>query len=232
MRVGILTWDTAYGRGMLTKDFFEYLKKIGVELAGEPQLFGIRDVDVTTQLMKLRQWKSDVVMSCTVAGGPLAIKKGMKEMGWDVPFNANGVDEGTLKLDPVTLDGTYAQRAMLSWYETDQPAMKFLLEQFKKNNRKVTDQSAFYIIAWINTAVEHKVMTEVVEKYGWDGLNTKNLKAAMDQIKDFMPWGGLMKITYTPERPVPRDMRMYQAQKGRLVPVSDWEEIPDFYPKK
>ena len=232
MRVGIITWDTAYGRAMLTEKFFAYLKEIGVELAGEPQLFGIRDVDVTTQLMKLRQWKSDVVMSCIVAGGPLAVKKGMKEMGWDVPYNANGVDEGTLDLDPVTLDGTYAQRAALSWYDTKEPAMKFLIEQFKKNNRKKTDRSAFYIIAWQNMAVEHKVMTEVVEKYGWEGLTTKHLLEAMNHVKDFMPWGGLTKLTYTAKRPVPSHMRMYQAQKGKLVPVSDWEEVPDFMPDK
>jgi ABC-type branched-subunit amino acid transport system substrate-binding protein len=232
LRVGIITWDTAYGRAMLTENFFAYLKEIGVDLAGEPQLFGIRDVDVTTQLMKLRQWKSDVVMSCIVAGGPLAVRKGMREMGWDVPYNANGVDLGTLNLDPVALDGVYAQRAILSWSETDNPAMKFILEQFKENNRTKADKSAFYLLAWDNVAVEHKVITEVVEKYGWEGLTTKNLLDAMNHVKDFMPWGGLSKITYTAKRPVPSHMRMYQAQKGKLVAVSDWEEVPDFYPEK
>ena len=233
MRVGVITWDTAYGRAMITEKFLTFVKKTpGVELAGEPQLFGIRDVEVTTQLMKLRQWKSDVLMSCIVAGGVLAVKKGMDEMGWDVPYNANGLDLGTLSLDPVTLDGVYVQRACLSWSETDHPAMKFILEQFKKNNRKKTDRAAFYLLAWINMAVEHKVMTEVVEKYGWDGLTTKNLLAAMNRVKDFLPWGGLAKITYTAKRPVPSHMRMYQGQKGKVMPVSDWEEVPDFLPEK
>ena len=95
LRLGIITWDTAFGRGILTEKFLAYLKEIGVELAGEPQVFGIKDVDVTTQLMKLKEWKSDVVMSCIVAGGVLAVKKGMKEMGWEVPYCAI-VDEGTL----------------------------------------------------------------------------------------------------------------------------------------
>jgi branched-chain amino acid transport system substrate-binding protein len=229
-RLGIVTWDTAYGRAMLTDKFFAYLKEVGVDLAGEPQLFGIRDVDVTTQLMKLRDWKSDVVFSCIVAGGPLAVKKGMKEMGWDVPYVANGVDEGTVKLDPVVLDGVYAQRAMLSWDDADQPAMKFILEQFKKNGRTDKDRSAFYLIAWTTAAIEHKVMNEVVQKYGWDGLTTKNLKAAMNEIKDFMPWGGLTKITYTAKRPVPSHMRMYQAKQGKILPVSDWGEVPNFLP--
>jgi hypothetical protein len=233
MRVGVITWDTAYGRAMLTEKFLTYLKDMpGAELAGEPQLFGIRDVDVTTQLMKLRSWKSDVVMSCIVGGGPLAVRKGMREMGWDPIYCANGVDEGTLNLDPVALDGVYVQRALLSWYDTQEPAMKFLLEQFHKNNRTKADMSAFYLLAWQNMAVEHKVMTEVVEKYGWDGLTTKNLLDAMNHVKDFMPWGGLTKLTYTARRPVPSHMRMYQSEKGKLVPVSDWEEVPDFIPDK
>ena len=229
-RVGVITWDTAYGRGMLTEKFFAYLKEVGVDLAGKPQLFGIRDVDVTTQLMKLRSWKSDFVFSCITAGGVLAVKKGMKEMGWDVPYLANGLDLGTLNLDPVTLDGVYVMRSFLSWSETDHPAMKFMLEQFKKNNRTKKDMSAFYMIGWYNMAVEHKVITEVVEKHGWDGLTTQNLKAAMNRVKDFLPWGGLTKITYTAKRPVPAHMRMYQSQKGKLLPVSDWEEVPDFLP--
>jgi branched-chain amino acid transport system substrate-binding protein len=232
LRVGILTWDTAFGRAMLTDKFFAYLKEAGVELASKPQLFGIRDVDVTTQLMKLRSGKADVVLSCITGGGVLAVKKGMDEMGWKVPYNANGLDLGTLNLDTVTLDGIYVQRAALSWNETDHPAMKFIYKQFKENNRTKKDMSAFYIIAHINVAVEHKVMTEVVEKYGWDGLTTKNLKAAMDRVKDFLPFGGLMKLTYTPRRPVPKHLRMYQSKKGKILPVSDWEEIPDFYPTK
>ena len=229
-RVGVLTWDTAYGRGMLTDKFFEYLKKIGVDLAGEPQLFGIRDVEVTTQLMKLRSWKSDFVFSCITAGGVLAVKKGMREMGWDVPYLANGLDLGTLNLDPVTLNGVYVQRGLLSWHETEHPAMKFVMEQFKKNNRTKKDMSAFYLIGWMNMAVEHKVMTEVVEKHGWEGLTTKNLMAALNQVKDFEPWGGLTKITYTAKRPVPVHMRMYQGQDGKILPVSEWVEVPDFLP--
>ena len=229
-RVGVITWDTAYGRGMLTEKFFAYLKEVGVDLAGKPQLFGIRDVDVTTQLMKLRSWKSDFVFSCITAGGVLAVKKGMNEMGWDVPYLANGLDLGTLNLDPVTLDGVYVQRSGISWNETDHPAMKFILKQFKKNNRTKKDMSAFYMIGWYNMAVEHKVITEVVEKHGWDGLTTQNLKAAMNRVKEFLPWGGLTKITYTAKRPVPAHMRMYQSQKGKLLPVSDWEEVPDFLP--
>jgi ABC-type branched-subunit amino acid transport system substrate-binding protein len=229
-RVGIITWDTAYGRGMLTETVFEYLKKIGVDLAGEPQLFGIRDVDVTTQLMKLRSWKTDILMSSITAGGALAVRKGMKEMGWEVPYNTNGIDLGTLNLNPPIFEGNYVQRAMLSWHETEHPAMQFIMEQFKKNNRTKQDMGGWYLIGWITAAIEHKVMNAVVKEHGWDGLTTKNLKTEMNKVKGLEPWGGLSKISYSAKRPLPNHMRMFQIQNGRMLPVSDWEEVPDFLP--
>jgi len=229
-RIGILTWDTAFGRAMLTERFFEYIKTIGVDLAGEPQLFGIREVDVTTQLMKIRSWKPDILMSCITAGGCLAVRKGCKEMGWDIPYLSNGIDKGTMNLNPPIFEGCYVPRPSLSWDEDDHPAMKFLMEQFNKYNRTKEDKAVFYMIAWQNAAVEHKVMTEVVEKHGWEGLTTKNLKAAMNQVKDFLPWGGLTKLTFTAKRPLPRHEKMYQIKNGKILPITDWLEMPDFLP--
>ena len=75
-RVGILTWDTGFGRAIMTEHGLGYFKKAGVDMAGKPQLYGIRDVDVTTQLMQLRMAKADYIYTNTTAGGCLAIRKG------------------------------------------------------------------------------------------------------------------------------------------------------------
>ena len=56
-------------------------------------------------------------------------------------------------------------------------------------------------MAWQNMAVENMVITEVVDKYGWKGLTTKNLWAAMNQVKDFLPWNGLTKSPTRPRDP-------------------------------
>jgi hypothetical protein len=180
--------------------------------------------------MKLRSWKTDILMSSITAGGALAVRKGMKEMGWEIPYNANGIDLGTLNLNPPIFEGNYVQRAILSWHETENPAMQFILEQFKKNNRTKQDMGAWYLIGWVNAAIEHKVMNSVVQEHGWDGLTTKNLKAEMNKIKDFEPWGGLSKFTFSAKRPLPNHMRMFQVQGGKILPVSDWEEVPNFLP--
>jgi ABC-type branched-subunit amino acid transport system substrate-binding protein len=229
-RVGILTWDTGYGRAVLTEKGLGYFKKAGVDMAGKPLVYGIRDVEVTTQLMALRAQKADYIYSNTTAGGVLAVAKGCREMGWKVPILASGLDFGTVKLAPQVLEGHYQPRPFVGWQDNDNPGLQFIMKQFNKNNRTEKDKSAFYFIGWVNAAIQHRVMNEVVHKHGWDGLNAENLKAAMNNIKDFEVLEGVTTITYSAKRPVPKHIRMYQVRNGTHVPVSDWQEAPDMMP--
>lgn len=230
-RVGVLTWDTGYGRAILTENGLAYFKKAGVDMAGKVQVFGIRDVEVTTQLMQLRAAKADYIYTNTTAGGPLAIRKGCMEMGWDVPLIAGGLDYGTLKLNPAAFEGQLVPRPWVSWQEEDNPAVQFLLEQMKKNNRTEREKSAFYMVGWTCAAAQYMAMNQVVEKYGWDGLNAKNLKEALNTIKDWKPFGGMANITYTAKRPVPRGVRMFQVKGGKILPIADWQVAPNFLPE-
>ncbi len=230
-RVGILTWDTGFGRAILTEKGLAYFKKAGVDMAGKPLVFGIRDVEVTTQLMQLRAEKADFIYTNTTAGGPLAIRKGCREMGWDVPLIASGLDFGTLKLNPPVFEGQYIPRPWISWHEEDNPAIQFLMKHMQKNNRTEKDKSAFYFVGWMNAAAQHRAMLQVVQKHGWEGMNAKNLKAALNTIKDWKPLEGMTSVTYTAKRPVPRGMRMYQVKGGKILPITDWQLTPNFLPE-
>ena len=230
-RVGILTWDTGYGRAILTDHGLAYFKKAGVDMAGKVQVFGIRDVDVTTQLMQLRAAKADYIYTNTTAGGPLAIRKGCMEMGWDVPLIAGGLDYGTLKLNPPAFEGQLIPRPWVSWHEGDNPSVKFMLEQMKKNNRTEREKSAFYFVGWMCAAAQYRAMNQVVEKYGWEGLNAKNLKAELNTIENWQPFGGMTTVTYTAKRPVPRGVRMFQVKGGKILPIDEWQVAPNFLPE-
>ena len=231
-RVGILTWDTAYGRAIMTEDGLAYFKKAGVDMAGKPLVFGIRDVEVTTQLMALRAAKADFIYNNSTAGGPLAIRKGCLEMGWDVPLISGGLDYGTLKLNPAAFEGQYATRPWASWHETDNPGIQFIMEQFNKNKRTEKDKSAFYFVGWMCATIQHRAMNEVVKKYGWDGLTVENLKAAMNGIKDWKIFDGLATVTYSAKRPIVKSCAVYQVKGGKLLPVTGFKDVPDLVPEK
>ncbi len=232
-RMGIITWDTAYGRGILTDEFFAYAKSIGVDIVGTPQLFGVKDVDVGTQLLNLRAEKPDYLVTNTTGGGPLAIKRGCKEMDWNITLlNGGGGDWGTVNLNPPLFEGDITGFYVKSWDETDDPSIKLLMKYFTKNKRTAKERTLFYIVPWCQALIEHHVMTEVVKKYGWEGLNAKNVVAVMNNLKDFAPLDGIGRYSYSEKRRTPHLMRVYKITGGKFLPVSDFFEVPDLMPAK
>jgi hypothetical protein len=106
------------------------------------------------------------------------------------------------------------------------------MQFFNTNKRTINDKTIFYMIGWQTALIEHRVMTQVVEKHGWDGLNTKNVKAAMNNLKNFSVLGGLQTISYSNDRRTPTQARVYKVSKGKLLPVTPFLEVPDMKPKK
>ncbi len=74
-RIGIITWDTAFGKSILNEEFNAYLRKIGVDLVGT-ELFGIREVDLTVQLLRLKGKNPDYLVSSINANGAMAVCSG------------------------------------------------------------------------------------------------------------------------------------------------------------
>ena len=106
------------------------------------------------------------------------------------------------------------------------------MKYFNKNKRTVKDKSYFYICAWQFSLIQHMIMTEVVDKYGWKGLTPQHLKDSMNNVKDFMPLGGLTRVTYSDKRRAPKVAMVYTIKNGRLTPQTDFLEVPDLRPAK
>lgn len=231
-KFGIITWDTGYGRAILTKEFLDWAKKIGVDIV-DTQLFGVRDVDLTPQLMKLRAKKPDYLITNSAASGPLAIKKGLKEMGWDISvINTSGGAWGTVALDPAMFEGDLTAIHVKSFDEVDDPSIKTVMKYFKANNRTKKDKSLFYLIGWQMALLEHKILNQVVKEHGWKGLNAENVMKALNNLKDFAPLKGITKISYSQKRRSPNVARVYKITKGKLLPVTGFLETPDLRPAK
>jgi len=229
-KFGIITWDTGYGRAILTDEFFAYAKKIGVDIV-DTQMFGIRDVDLSTQLMKLREKQPDYLITNSTASGPLAIKKGCREMGWNIPLiNLAGGGWGTVNLDPPLFEGDLNALHVKSFDEVDDPSIKTVMKYFNENKRTQKDKSLFYLIAWQMALLEHKILNEVVKEHGWDGLNAANIKKAINKLHDYEPLNGITKMTFSDKRPMPSVIRVYKVTSGKLLPLTGFLEVPDLAP--
>jgi len=81
IKVGLLTWDNTFGKGIFDPKLGEWFaKQDGLELVGE-EVFKAGAVDVTTQLIRLKNKGANWIYDNTLASGPVVISKGLNAMG-------------------------------------------------------------------------------------------------------------------------------------------------------
>jgi len=237
-RVAIITWNQAYGRAILTPEFFDYCKKMKVDIVAK-ELFGVRDVDLTTQMVRIRAKKPDWVITNNTGSGPLAILRAAKELGMKIKFANNvGGDWGTIRLDPALFEGSISVMHMASYDDPTHPGIKRLLSYLKKNKRGIKEQTEFYELGWQYVLMIHKVVSEAVKKVGWDKLNTAAIKYELNHLTNWEPLDGVVKITYSDKCRHSHWLRIYKVRDGKLVPPggkmggAEFIEAPDLTPAK
>lgn len=229
-RAAILTWDTSYGRTILTPEFLDYLKKIKVDLVAT-ELFGIRDPDVTTQMVRIRAKKPDWVLTSIAGGGYLAIVKAAKELGMNLRMVSHSSLELMAKIKPQLFEGSIIGHPARSFADTWHPGIQSILKYFKKNKRAPKEAGVFYTVGWQYILTVRKVVMDAVAKVGWDKLNVDALKNEMNHLTDFTPLDGVSKITYTAKRRTTPWAFPCKISKGKIVHLYDpkgmFSEAPD-----
>ncbi|MBU2552652.1 MAG: ABC transporter substrate-binding protein [Proteobacteria bacterium] len=232
-KLAFLTWDSTYGRAVLTDECRAYAKEKGVEIVAE-ELFGLRDVDVTTQLTRIRAKGADWVYTNTAAHGPIIIAKGLKEMGYEAKLaNGSGFDIATLRINPKLLAGHISIMPFADIADPDNKPAKKIYEYFNKNKRQPQDMSGNYLAAWCYALTAVEAIGRAVDQAGWDKLDGQAVKEQMVRMKKFGPLGGLVYYTFSEKKRTPSTVRVYRAESnGQFTPLTGWREAPDLRPAK
>lgn len=237
-RVAIITWDQAYGRAILTPEFFDYCKQIGVDIVAQ-ELFGVRDVDLTTHMVRIRAKQPDWLLTNNTGSGPVAIMRAVKELGMNVKLiNSVGGDWGTIRLDPALFEGCISILHNISYDNDEHPGIKLVKQYLKENNRSIKEQTNFYILGWQYILMIHKAMTDAVSKVGWDKMNVQSVMNELNHFTDWQPLDGVVKITYTEKIRSTPWLVIYKAEGGKLVPAGgkggdgNFVKSPDMTPKE
>ena len=234
-RAAILTWDTSYGRAIVIPEFEAYLKKIGVDLVAT-ELFGIRDADVTTQMVRIRAKKPDWIITCIAGGGYLAIVKAAHDLGMKITLIGNTALEMLVAMKPKLFEGAVIGNPARSFFDKDHPGIKMLLEQMKKNNRSPKERTIFYSMGWQYTLLVRHVVQKAVARVGWNKLDTATLKYEMNRLTDFLPLQGIAKFSFTEKRRTPPWTMSNIVRGGKLVYLGDpkgaFIPTPDLRPAK
>jgi len=230
-KLAFLTWDTTYGKAVLYDEVFEYAKKKGIDVVAQ-ELFTVRDVDVTTQLVRIREKGANWIFTNTAGKGPVIVAKGIKELGYKVGLAGSiGLDESSLYIDPEAMEGAITVHYRASWAEKDNPGVQIMSKYAEKNKRKETDKGIMYAMGFTGVLVAKEAISRAVDKVGWDKLNGAAVKAEMEAMKDFSALD-IAHYTYGTTRRAPSKAKIFQAKEKELIPITGWRDCPDLRPEK
>ncbi|MEW6615777.1 MAG: ABC transporter substrate-binding protein [Thermodesulfobacteriota bacterium] len=231
-RVAFLTWDSTYGRAVMTPECYAYAKSKGVEMVAS-ELFNVRDVFVGTQLFRIKAKKADWVYTNTTANGPALIKASARESGMKINLaGAIGFDWASVYIaGKEIMEGAVVAMPYTSLDDENHKGIKIVEKYFAKNNRKEPDRTLMYEIAWQLVLTTREVVKRVVDRQGWENLRGETIKGEMEKLKDFRPLD-LTRYTVTPKKHAPDQVIIMQVRNGKFIPITGWRTCPDLRPQE
>jgi branched-chain amino acid transport system substrate-binding protein len=237
-RVAIITWDTAYGKSAMVPQFFEYCKKIGVDIVGQ-ELFSMKEKDLTNHLIRLRSKEPDWLLTNTTAVGPLYIVKSLKELNWDIKLlMPGGGGPATVRLAPALFEDCVTVMQCASYDDNDHPGIKLVKDYMDKYGRDKKQEGIFYILGWQFALTVHKSVSEAVAKNGWGKLDAGTVKDELNKLSDWAPLNGVVKVSYSEKIRSTPWVIIYKVDEGKIVPAGgvggqgEFVEAPDMTPEK
>jgi len=244
MKVGFLTWDNSYGKSIFDPELRKWFsKQPGMDLVAE-EVFKPRDVDVSTQIIKLKSKGVNWILDNTGGHGAVAISKSLKSLGLlsqDITdtsadkihraTNVWGVDDSLIRLGGPLVNGIIGLRPWASYSEKDNPGIQLVLRSLKENNRGTKIKNVNYILKFAKMTLVTHIVEELVDESGWEGVTGENFLYKLLRIKNFNALG-LCEFTYAPTYPFLKSGRVYMVKNGMILPVSGYRELPDLRPSK
>ena len=226
-KLAFLTWDSAFGKAVQAPASLDYAKKKGVQIVAT-EYMAMTPVDVSTQLLRIKDAGADWVYSNTLGAAPGVMLKDAKRLSLTMKFAGGpwAMDWAPIRLAGDAGEGFVGPQSYASWSETNNEGIKLLTEQFTANNRKPAEKGLAYICVWSGILTTVEALNRAIDKVGFDKLDGPAVKAAMESLKDYSPMG-LTYYTFSSSKVSPLKTRIMQAKGGTLVPISDWVAVPD-----
>jgi len=235
-KLAILTWDNAFGRGVLTDKAKAYAKKKGVEWV-TTEFIPVVPTDTTTQLIRIKDSGADWIYYPVHSAALSVVLKDAERLGMREGLKLcgiyNSVDQVLLKLaGPKLAEGLYAVEGYCPIDAPDIPAAQFLREQFIKNGHgnavwKDANWQQDYCTTWSMQGTMVELVRRVVADVGWDNLTGDAVKKEAIKITEpYEVLGGVAIINYGEARRCPNHVRIAQVQDGKLIPVTNLRDTP------
>ena len=214
--------DGPYGRDIL-EVCKSYANKIGVDV-GPDQVVDWPTKDATVQLTNMSRYDPDYAYITSTAMNGAVILKNAKALGLSTKFisNIRNFEESLITLSGGAAEGTYGVHPIAP-YGADVPGMKKVVESHEKWHAGETGTNV-YVEGWVNILSVTEAL-KAADKAG--DLTPSGIRNAFEKFQNFSTDGLGPPLTFTKtDHRASMAAKMYQIQNGKIVPVSDWIELP------
>ena len=225
-RLALLGIDAPFGYDV--RYATEYARSLGFEVL-PPEIVPIIVLDATAQLLRLKELEADLVHIQSLPEGTGPILRDAERLGLLDEFQFAGhsstMGDRTMKLAGAATEGFLISLPYPWFSETEVPGIKLMIDNMMKYHGEVR-RDGEYFFGWVSAAIICEAMRRAIENVGYENLDGRAIKEALDGMKDFDVYG-LASITYKPgdHRGATR-MAVYEVRGGEIVRVSDWQEAP------
>ena len=209
-----------------------YVESMGVEMLPSEFVPWV-PLDTTSQLLRLKERGANYVFITPVWSVAVPILRDAERLGLmgEIHFagTENTQSEKTLAALGAAAEGYTAPRPHLWCTETEIPGIKLMRDlRLKYGGEYYFFGDDANCIVMVSVAVE--AIKSAIEEVGYENLDSRAVKEALDNMKDFDAYG-IRRITYTPDdHRGDNRVKIYQVIGGKVVSVSDWMEAPMIIP--
>lgn len=228
-RLGILTWDSAMGRAILLDECYEYADKVGVEIVGS-EFMPMMPLDLTAQLMRLRDAQADFIYSNVAAEACSAVirechRLGLLDKGVTVVGPGQFGYEDVISLTREASEGFIQVMYAAQWFE-DLPGVK-LMRELQMKYRGEADEQWGYLASIPSVMVICEALELASKELGYEEIDGEAIKSILESGHVFDTMGITPPLSYGPEiRQGISKVRIGQIQGGDLEVLTDWFETP------
>jgi len=209
----------------------KYAESIGFEvLPAEPCPYVV--IDAIPQLLRIREREADLVYVQHIVPGAGPILRDAERLGLQDVMQFAGSKEAMgevlIATAPAGVEGFLSARSLPWFDETEIPGIRTMVDMQQRYRGKV-ERRAEYMHGWACGAIMCEAIKGALEEVAYENLDGAAVKKALERM-DF-DLDGMARFTYGPEdRRGTRDYAVYQVQGGKIVPASDWREVPILVP--
>ena len=231
VKLGLLNWDSTFGRSIMTDECTNYARSKDVDIVAT-ELFGIKELDVTTQLTKIQNAGATWVYTNTLGFGTVTVMKSADALGLMGKMNLAGghfaMDYDILRVAEEATEGFMGPHSVVTWDEVDNPYVAERRQAYDAAELPDSYRAQPFLVfrGWFTYVAD--IHEAAIKEVGWEKLNDEALKAQIVNTNDLkLPW---TILNFSAEKPETNWARMVQFKGGKVLPITDWRKAPDLRP--